>query len=124
MMMKRFEMRVLLAVCFAIAMTAIACAQGQAEAMMGAGVVSCAEYAKADRIDPNYAEDFFLSWAAGYMSGINSLNKDAFFDLSAITSDEMKRYLRQYCNEHPFANYGDGVRDLLNTLPVHQRDKK
>jgi hypothetical protein len=45
-------------------------------------------------------------WAAGYISGINSLNKDAFFDLSAVTSDEMKRYLRQYCNEHPFAEYG------------------
>jgi hypothetical protein len=116
-------MRALLAVCFAIATNAIACAEEQTEAT-GAGVVSCSEYGKADRSDPNYADDFFLSWALGYMTGVNTSNKDASSDLSAMTSDEMMRYLRRYCDAHPLADYGDGVRDLLNALPVHQRDKK
>ena len=115
-------MRVLLAVCFAIAMNAIACAQ--TAVMKGAGSGSCALYAEAHRSAPDETDNFFVSWALGYMSGINSLNKDVFFDLNSMTLDEMKRSLRQYCDAHPSADYGDGVKDLLNKLPVHQRDKK
>ena len=119
-----FEMRLLLAVCFAIAMNAVACAQEQTAAGRGAGVASCAQYAEAYRSAPDETDNFFLSWALGYMSGINFSKKEVFVDLNAKTLDEMKSYLRQYCEAHPLADYGDGVRDLLNTLSVHQRDKK
>jgi hypothetical protein len=116
------EMRVLLAVCFAIAMNAVACAEGLVAWGKGAGSGSCAKYAQAYRSAPDH--NFYLSWALGYMSGINSSNKDAFFDLNANTPEEMMRYLRQYCDANPLADYEIGVRHLLNTLPVYQRDKK
>jgi hypothetical protein len=35
----------------------------------------------------------------------------------------MKRYLRQYCDAHPLANYKDGVRELMKTLPIIRRQK-
>ena len=118
-----FEMRLLLAVCFAIAMNAIAHAQ-QTAVMKGTGSGSCARYAEAYRSAPDETDNFFLSWALGYMSGINSSKKEVFVDLNAKTLDEMKGYLRQYCDAHPLANYGDGGRDLLNTLRTVQPDKK
>ena len=114
-------MRLLLAVCFAVAMNAIACAHAVTK---GPGAGSCAAFAQASQGNPDLVDIIYLSWAQGYMSGTNSLNKDVLFDLDAKTPDEMKRYLRQYCDTHPLANYGDGVRDLLNTLPTVQPDRK
>jgi hypothetical protein len=117
-------MRVLLAAYFAIAMNAVACAEEIVAWGKGAGSGSCAKYAQAYRSAPDQTDNFYLSWTLGYMSGINSLNKDVFFDLNANTPEEMMRYLRQYCDAYPLADYEIGVRHLLNTLPVYQRDKK
>ena len=110
-------MCVLLAFCFAATLGGVAHAQKHLF-VVGAGAGSCAEYAEAYRGNPHEVDNFFLSWAQGYMSAANSLNKDVFLDLNAKRPDEMKRFLRQYCDAHPLADYKDGVQELLNTLPV------
>ena len=113
-------MRLLLAVCIAVALGETASAQAHAVGK-GAGTASCAEYAKAYQMSPDQTEDHFLSWAVGYMSGINFITGNmsgTSWDLAAKTPNEMKRYLRQYCNDHPLADYADGVAELMKSLPT------
>jgi hypothetical protein len=116
-------MRGLIAVCVVVVLGGSANAQKQHGGARGAGVASCAEFATGYQKDPDFAEVYFLSWAFGYMSGVNAAAVDLqlgsqVFDLGSKTQDEMKRYLRRYCDEHPSANYGDGVVELVKTLPV------
>ena len=118
-------MRLLLAACFAL--NGIACAEHQHPDMAGVGSASCAKYAEDYRTHPDQTDEAFVSWTQGYVSGINTIHETQtgyFFDLNAKTPDEMKSFLRQYCNEHPLANYADGVMALLKSLTVVQRDKK
>jgi hypothetical protein len=113
-------MRVLLAVCIAVAWGEIASAREPA-AIKGAGAASCAEYAKAYQMSPVQTDDLFLSWAVGYISGINFITGNmsgTSWDLAAETQNEMKRYLRQYCNDHPLADYATGVLELMRSLPT------
>ena len=50
------------------------------------------------------------------------MSEEDFYDLKAMTPDEMSRHLRQYCNAHPLANYMDGVQELMRSLPSVKRD--
>jgi hypothetical protein len=89
-----------------------------------AGVGSCAKYAEYYRRNPDQVDGSYLHWVMGYMSGINLMilmKEDLYFDLHAKTPDEMMRYLRLYCNEHPLAKYTEGVMELLKTLPMLQK---
>jgi hypothetical protein len=73
------------------------------------------------RVDPEQTDRVFQAWAMGYMSGINvraEARSEGIYDLSAITPDQIKRYLRQYCDAHPLADYVDGVSELLKSLPI------
>jgi hypothetical protein len=57
----------------------------------------------------------------GYISGLNvrsETHSEGIYDLNAKTPDEIKRYLRQYCDVHPLADYVDGVSELLKSLPI------
>jgi hypothetical protein len=86
-------MRVLLAGCFAVAVGGIASAEQHFD-IRGAGTTSCAKYAETYRKNPDYTDNVYYSWAQGYMSGLNSMNVEFFFDLNAKTTDEEKRFLR------------------------------
>jgi hypothetical protein len=50
------------------------------------------------------------------------LEKD-FFDLNALTTDQMKRFIRQYCDAHPLASYRNAVGELMKALPIILRQK-
>ena len=113
-------MRVLLAVCFAIALGDLACAQ-EHFAVRGQGAVSCAKFAEWSRSNPDDVESIFSAWAVGYLSGVNDGSLDYFADLKAKESEELKLYLRQYCDAHPLATYRDAMIELYGTLPVCQR---
>jgi hypothetical protein len=92
-------MRVLLAVCIAVALGEIASAQEHALSK-GAGAASCAQYAKAYQMRPDQTDDLFLSWAVGFMSAFNFVKATmggASFDLAAKTPNEMTRYRRAKC---------------------------
>jgi hypothetical protein len=113
-------MRLLLAVCIAVALGEIANAQEHGLSR-GAGAVSCAQYAKVYQMNPDLTDDLFSSWALGFMSGFNTVTGTMggkSWDLAAKTPGEMTRYLRQYCSDHPLADYADGVLELMKSLPV------
>jgi hypothetical protein len=115
-------MRVLLAVCFAIALDGVAWAQQHFDTR-GVGLGSCAEYAELYQKSPEAIDNMYYSWAQGFISGVNAgLEKD-FFDLNALTTDQMKRFIRQYCDAHPLASYRNAVGELMNSLPIILRQK-
>ena len=112
-------MRLLLAACFAVGLGEIAYAE--AYVTRGAGANTCASFANTYRVDPELTDRVFQAWAMGYMSGINIsavARSEGIYDLNAITPDQIKRYLRQYCDGHPLADYVDGVSELLKSLPI------
>src|SRR5271169_6056349 len=117
-----FGMRVLVVVCFAVALGEVAHAQQHAD-VRGYGASSCAQYANMYRMRPDEADKMFLGWAMGYISGVNERTDDGYFDLGAKEPDEMKRFLRHYCDVHPLANYHDGVEELMKSLPFMERQK-
>lgn len=89
-------------------------------ALMGAGMTSCAEFARAYQKDPVGAGSFFFSWAQGYMSGINRgplLNKQPIYNLAARSPIQQQISIAQYCDERPLASYVQAVLHLLSTLP-------
>jgi len=87
---------------------------------MGYGLQSCAKYGEAYKQRPDEADTVYFAWALGFMSGLNlgvMSKKAAPKNLAATTQDEQRRFLRQWCDIHPTANYGDGVVELLRSLP-------
>ena len=114
-------MRLLIAVCCVVAWGGVACAEGKHADARGLGLTSCAEYAKAYRTSPDATDYFFLTWAFGFISGVNAASEAAYLDLGAKTPDEMKRFLRMYCNDHPLANFGEAAGELLKSLPIRKR---
>ena len=113
-------MRLMLAVCCVVAWGGVACAEGRHGDTRGLGLTSCAEYAKEYRTNPNATDRFFMTWVYGFISGVNAVGYAAYFDLGAKTPDEMKRFLRQYCNDHPLTNFADAAMELLKSLPMRK----
>jgi len=62
----------------------------------------------------------FLSWAQGYLSGINQgslvQGSHSYRDLSQ-TPEQIMIFLKEYCGANPSANFKDGVIQLLRSLP-------
>jgi hypothetical protein len=115
-------MRGLLIFCFAVVFCEIAWAQEHFD-VRGQGVASCGQFANMFRMHPEETDAMFFAWAQGYMSGLNTMAADpqTFFDLNAKTPNEMRHFLRQYCQDHPLADYADGVFELFKTLPTVKR---
>jgi hypothetical protein len=63
----------------------------------------------------------FLSWAQGFITGINAGMEDAYFDLGAKESEEMLQFLRKYCNEHALALFRNAAMELAKSLPRIKR---
>jgi hypothetical protein len=62
-----------------------------------------------------------MDWAQGFMSGANaSLTNGQYRDLAALSLDAQKESLRNYCDEHPMAQFGKAVLDLYGKLPLKQ----
>jgi hypothetical protein len=57
----------------------------------------------------------------GTFSGINTGIEGVYFDLGAKTSDQMLRFLRKYCNDHPLADFRDSATELAKSLPRLRR---
>jgi hypothetical protein len=80
----------------------------------GAGTVSCTTFAKTE-----ITELGFFHWAQGFMSGLNASDARASGrarDLSSMTPEDQQRFLRNYCKEHPLADYLQGVLELYSQL--------
>jgi hypothetical protein len=46
----------------------------------------CGEYAEMYRTNPGYTDNIYIFWAQGYISGVNAVMEDTYFDLSAKTT--------------------------------------
>ena len=80
----------------------------------GAGTVSCTTFAKTE-----ITELRFFHWAQGFMSGLNASDarvSGRARDLSSMAPEDQQRFLRNYCKEHPLANYIQGVLELYSQL--------
>jgi hypothetical protein len=115
-----FQMRLLIAVCCVVAWGGVACAEGKHANTQGVGNASCAEYGKEYQRNPVETDFGYLSWAQGFISGINAM-EDAYFDLRDKPLEEMLRFLHKYCNDHPLAIFGDGVIKFMESLPRVKR---
>ena len=91
---------------------------------MGVGTSTCGEFAEHYRDSPSLWENVYFAWAQGFMTGMNlasaAFNDGANRDLSSIPLDQQRRFLRNYCNDHPLAIYEQGVLALLPTFKPGQ----
>jgi hypothetical protein len=85
----------------------------------GVGAATCGRIAQGYRQNPTLQEAMMMSWAQGFMSGVNvSLGGAGHSDLGAITFEAQKASLRNYCDEHPLAEFWEAVIDLYKKFPV------
>jgi hypothetical protein len=61
--------------------------------------------------DPDQTDNVFASWAEGFITCMNvgMVTIGVYFDMGAKTPDEMRHFLRKYCNDHPLANFGNAA---------------
>jgi len=87
----------------------------------GAGITSCATFAEQYRSSPQVVELVYFAWAQGFMAGMNATDVKATGrarDLSSMTTNEQKDYLRSYCDAHPLSEYMYAAWDLYMKLKV------
>jgi hypothetical protein len=64
-------------------------------------------------------------WAQGFMSGENLsqfASDGQYRDLEAMTDEAQEASLRNYCDEHPMAEFYKAVMDLYSKLPVKKHN--
>jgi len=87
----------------------------------GVGIRTCAQFAKDYQSNPSYEETIYANWALGFMSGMNAIldaTDKPKRDLAAISFEDKKHFLREYCDGHPLQIYMEGVVQLMRSLPV------
>jgi hypothetical protein len=87
---------------------------------MGAGISTCAEFAKDYSGNPDYVEREYFAWAQGYMTGLNSVLEHAR-DLDKLTIQSQRAWIRLYCDRHPLLMYKTAVEDLFEGLKSPKR---
>jgi hypothetical protein len=92
----------------------------------GVGVRTCAQFTQDYKNNPANAETIYTNWALGFLSGMNAA-ADAIGnprrDLEAISSDNKRQFMRDYCDEHPLQLYLGGVLQLGLSLPLMRGDR-
>jgi hypothetical protein len=83
----------------------------------GVGIYLCAEFTRL-REKPEVA-DLFFTWAEGFLTGWNMGVPDdsgLSVELSELSRDEQKQFIRDYCNANPTKRYLEGVTALMSKL--------
>ena len=87
----------------------------------GAGALSCTEIRKSFRQNPDQTSAMMLSWAQGYMSGLNvagaASGRDVR-DLAGIKTKDQEWEIRNYCDQHPMSDLATAVMKLYISLPT------
>jgi|GEM_PF-2435238 len=102
-------------------MAMLAPCSGKADsAFAGVGSATCAQYAELVRLDPQRTHNMFLTWAQGFMSGLNvpQLEGRRYVELlpPSYPAQAQSRFLSGYCDHHPRDKFFDAVRALWNEL--------
>ena len=85
------------------AMLILAAAPASALPIEGAGTAKCSDFLKFYQNSSTTDELVFLSWAQGYMSGLNAADMrygGHGRDLASISTDDEQQFLHDYCVEH------------------------
>jgi hypothetical protein len=92
-------------------------------ALTGPGTHECSDYLESRPISaqgPVTLDDLFLSWARGFMSGLNLMRLVSGLNSKQLSStpaaDQIER-MRAYCVAHPNELYMVAVHDLFDSLP-------
>jgi hypothetical protein len=81
----------------------------------GVGIYPCAEFTKVRE----KLEAVFFTWAQGFLTGWNmGVPDDAGLsvELSKLSWDEQKQFIREYCEANPTKRYLEGVIALMAKL--------
>jgi hypothetical protein len=87
----------------------------------GVGAYSCAEIAKFFSQNPDQTSAMMLSWAQGYMSGLNvagGASGREVRDLAGMNTKDEESVIRNYCDQYPMSDLATAVMDLYKTLPT------
>lgn len=84
----------------------------------GAGTQTCAVFVAHYKGNVPFLENFYFSWAQGYMSGLNVAtgNETGNYkpaDLNAIVPATQLRFIRDFCSRNPLKRYSTAVEALL-----------
>jgi hypothetical protein len=87
----------------------------------GAGTQTCAVFVAHYKGSIRSLENFYFSWAQGYMSGLNvAVGSEAGnhkpADLNAIAPATQLRFIRDYCERNPLKRYSTAVEALLANM--------
>jgi hypothetical protein len=98
-------------------------AAAQDYAFMGLGSSSCSKFAELMRMSPDRTESEYFDWAQGFMSGMNLIRLSSTpripsKNLNSMSVDAQKRYLRNYCDQHPLSDLVKGILELYDSLPL------
>jgi hypothetical protein len=120
----------------ALALAAATTAHAEPASNMGPGMMTCSDfnqlYKAASLVrelnaDPaaqravKDLEDYYFSWAQGFMSGLNDAFEDTigkYRDLRSLSVAQQKQSLRAFCLQNPASKYRDGINVLLNVMTV------
>jgi hypothetical protein len=92
-------------------------------AFTGPGTHECSDYLESRPIlaqAPVTLDEFFLSWAQGFMSALNATRLLSGLNskqLSSIPAADQIERMRAYCVAHPDDKYMAAVHDLFGSLP-------
>ena len=97
--------------------------------IVGAGAFSCGKYLEVrskDRRTPGVAftESLMISWAQGYVSGMNSYRAIANPKREMLVlpdAPSIKAYLDKYCRDNPLKTVQDGILELYIELEFNGR---
>ena len=89
-------------------------------AIMGPGSVTCGKFAADYRQNPDQVDNLFFSWAQGFMSGFNITETTGTYrDMTAVPIDAQKKFILNYCDQHPSLEYAKAVMELYHyKLPL------
>jgi hypothetical protein len=89
-------------------------------AIAGYGTLPCLQFNVAVKRGAGWADNAItqgvMSWAQGFMSGVNLLklqDEHKLFDLGAVSIEEQWAYLVTYCRNNPADEVGLAVDDLI-----------
>jgi len=99
----------------AVAALPVGTAQAQVLPLEGAGRTKCSDFLKFYQSGSATDVLVFLSWAQGYMSGLNAADMRSGGhgrDLASISTEDEQQFLHDYCQEHQ----GDDIASASSSL--------
>ena len=129
-MMKRFDMRVSLAVCFAAMIWgAVAHAESPTTYVLGVGSYSCGRFIATTSkhlpgtIMPSRDGNFvsenaeYTQWLLGFLSGFNAAHAgEREQQVTGSDPAGMDLFMRNWCNQHPTQSVFEGALALINEM--------